>query len=130
MGNAQNIVLRAVSKLGLSCLLLAGLSSCDDLDVKVDIGSILVFESKEAVQCQDAGLSLEESAQGLVDEGIDVISSKCAYINLLDVVTVCGVKTNEIIVHEIPLQSLIDAIEVGFMGTEAIDNDYTVYECS
>ena len=68
--------------------------------------------------------------QRLVDTGIDVIQSNCAYSNLITVISLCGTRTSEILVHKIPVQNVADAEGDGFTNTNEIDNDYSVYECS
>jgi hypothetical protein len=89
-----------------------------------------VFEEKHSILCGPSGLSIEESAQRLVDTGIDVIQSDCAYNNLITVISLCGTRTSEILVHKIPVQNVADAEGDGFANTNDIDNDYNVYECS
>lgn len=96
-------------------------------DAQID--KVVVFESKGSIQCESNGQSREESARKLIEIGIDVIESKCAYDDSMSVTTVCGAGTNEIIVHEIPAQSLIDAEKIGFTSSLEIENDFTVYEC-
>ena len=89
-----------------------------------------VFEEKNSIQCGPSGLSIEESAQRLVDTGIDVIQSDCAYNNLITVISLCGTRTSEILVHKIPVQNVADAEGGDFTNTNEIDNEYSVYECS
>ena len=86
----------------------------------------VVFESKGAVQCESEGMTVSDSAQKLINSGIDVIESHCAYHNLVDVMSVCGASSNEIIIHDIPAQSSVDASELGFYEA----TDYSIYECS
>ncbi|CAA0118180.1 Uncharacterised protein [BD1-7 clade bacterium] len=90
---------------------------------------VSVFASKESIQCESSGLSKEDSANQLIDVGIDVTNSGCAYNNSINVLAVCGTGTSEIIVHNIPEQSLKDAEGLGFISTESIDNEYTVFDC-
>ena len=86
----------------------------------------VVFESKGAVQCAGEGVTVSDSAQKLINSGIDVIESHCACHNLTDVMSVCGAGSNEIIIHNIPAQSSVDALELGFYEA----TDYSIYECS
>jgi len=89
-----------------------------------------VYEQKRSIQCGSPGLGIEQSAQTLITAGIDVIHTDCAYNNLMAVPSVCGAATSEILVHKIPKQNLIDAEAVGFINTDDISNDYSVYDCS
>ena len=58
-----------------------------------------------------------------------MIQSDCAYNNLITVISLCGTRTSEILVHKIPVQNVADAEGDGFVNTNDIDNDYNVYEC-
>jgi len=115
--------------LSLMAFLLA--ASCSTESNKTDVPAYnseitVVFESKGAVQCESEGITVSDSAQKLINSGIDVIESHCAYHNLTDVMSVCGAGSNEIIIHNIPAQSSVDALELGFYEA----TDYSIYECS
>jgi hypothetical protein len=49
-----------------------------------------VYINNGAIQCESSGLSEQETAKQLIDNGIDVILSTCGSQTGLDVPTVCG----------------------------------------
>lgn len=95
-----------------------------------DINTVLVFSSSEARQCEHAGLTDDESAQKLIDVGIDVISSSCGNLTGVAYPSVCGGGTSAIIIHEIPEKSILDSENIGFSSVESIDNNYTEADCN
>jgi hypothetical protein len=66
----------------LSCgvVLLAACSGNDDPSDLARIGNRLVYTSREALQCESDGITPAESAQRLIDAGVDVIESTCGLI--------------------------------------------------
>ena len=77
-------------------------------------GDLLVYESRQAVQCGSRGLTTRQSAQKLVDGGIDVIASHCGAVTGVVYVALCGTETGEILIHEIRGVNLRDAEQLGF----------------
>ena len=102
--------------------LIALLSGC--IEVPSD-NTAYVFESKNSVQCESPGITKTESSQKLIDIGVDVLISECAYDNLIDVMDRCGNPTSEIIVHKIQLENVSDAKSVGFYENP----DFTPFDC-
>ncbi len=98
--------------------------------VTIPEGQELVYGSAGKIQCDlESGLTTSESAQKLIDNGIDVTSSYCGYISDMAVVTVCGAGTLDIILHLIPIQNSQDAQDLGFsLASEMIDG-YELNDC-
>jgi len=87
-----------------------------------------VYTGREAIQCESSGIDPDESAQTLIESGIDVLSTSCGYLPIA-VPAACGYGTVEFIAHEVRLVSLPDAIELGFANTDEIDGDYELVDC-
>ena len=77
-------------------------------------GDLLVYESRQAVQCGSRGLTTGQSAQKLIDGGIDVIASNCGVVTGVAYAAVCGQATGEILIHEIRRVNVPDAEQRGF----------------
>jgi len=77
-------------------------------------GDLLVYESRQAVQCGSRGLTTQQSAQKLVNGGIDVIASSCGVVTGVVYIALCGTETGEILIHEIRGVNLRDAEQRGF----------------
>jgi hypothetical protein len=92
-------------------------------------GTAYVFIAKGSIQCESTGQTRAQSAQPLVDAGIDVVSSRCAYDNSFSTIALCGAGTNEMIIHEIPQASLVDAENLGYASTQTLKGEHTVFTC-
>jgi len=96
-------------------------------------GNVLVYESRQAIQCESAGLTPAQSAQKLVNGGIDVLESNCG-ANALMYVAVCGAGNGDILIHRIRRSNLDDAERLGFNPVEELANPtdglgYTKFDC-
>lgn len=133
LNSAVEKLVISVSLKGIVIFALLFLVSCysDGSRVEVtDHQSAIVYIPKGVIQCEDgSGLTLQSSEQRLVEVGINVISSKCAFNNLIDVMDACGAGTAEIIIHEIPQASLVEARKAGYESTKNIFDEYTVVDC-
>lgn len=100
----------------LAWALAAGLCGCDGEKAPGTIraGDALVYESRQAVQCGSRGLTTSQSAQKLINGGIDVIASNCGVVSGVAYVALCGTETGEILIHEIPAVNIPDAEQRGF----------------
>ena len=85
----------------------------------------LVFESRQSVQCGSRGLTTQQSAQKLVNGGIDVLESNCGVNTNLVFVTVCGAGTGDILIHKIRKVNLPDAERLGFSSVATLQNPTT-----
>ena len=96
------------------------LAACPNESVTVDDTVIetdfLVYEDREARQCESDGISPVASAQVLIDGGLDVIRTTCGFQTGVEYPTVCGAKTADIIVHQIRSVNLPDAEKLGFQN--------------
>lgn len=116
----------------LICLILTGCGGSNDFTEDSD--TVTVFKSTGAVQCEPSGMSAEESAQFLIDNGIDVISSYCGFETNLAVATVCGAGTTDINLHVIRESYLTYAEDIEYFDVLELENDttgsgYEVVEC-
>jgi len=100
----------------LVCAMGAGLLGCDGDKAPgtVRAGDVLVYEGRQAVQCGSRGLTTGQSAQKLIDGGIDVIASNCGVVTGVAYAAVCGQATGEILIHEIRRVNVPDAEQRGF----------------
>jgi len=104
----------------------------DDSITPVDT---LVYVDREVRQCESDGVSLESSAQILINAGIDVLQSTCGIRTGVLYPAVCGGATADILVHEIRSVNLPDAEQLGFqeIGTlidAAAGRGYQLVDCA
>ena len=92
---------------------------------RVSSGDVLVYESRQAIQCTTRGLTTQESAQKLVNGGIDVLESNCGVNTGLAFATVCGNGTGDILIHKIRSSNLADAEQRGFSSVATLSNPTT-----
>lgn len=97
-------------------------------------GDSLVFASRQARQCESDGISVDASAQILIDAGIDVIQSTCGYRTDLAYIAACGGGTGDILIHEIRTINLADAEALGFQDIAVLVDDagdpaYSIINC-
>jgi hypothetical protein len=78
----------------------------------------LVFE-RGAPQCEPV-VSLESSAQKLVDAGVDVLKSSCGSQTGVGFASVCGGLSGDLLVHHIRRVDLADAERLGFQKIEML----------
>ena len=93
----------------------------------------IVYINDGAIQCESDGMSVIETAQVLIDNGIDVIKSQCGYLSGVVVAAQCGLGDININLHTIPIQNLPDAQSLGFESVLTLRRDddigYVVIEC-
>lgn len=102
----------------IACLLV----SCGGDNGSVDIieGNELVYIDNGSIQCETEGVSVDETAELLMSEGIDVVFSYCGYLTGIDVLAQCGVSDLDINLHEINSQELAAAELIGFISVSAL----------
>lgn len=115
----------------LLIIVLISLISCGGSDSS---GFVTVYKSTGAIQCESSGVSFEDSAQVLIENGIDVIESNCGFLTNLSVPTVCGAGTTGINLHQISRTSLQDVENLGYTDVSTLANEttgsgYQVVEC-
>ncbi len=93
----------------------------------------IVYINDGAIQCESGGLSEAETAQQLIDNGIDVSSSMCGYLSGVAVAAQCGLGDVNINLHVINIQNIPDALELGFKPVSSLkrddDSGYVVIQC-
>ena len=96
-------------------------------------GNEIVYINNGAIQCESKGLSETETAQTLINEGIDVLKSQCAHMTGIAVATQCGLGGTNINLHTINTQNLSDAKAVGFLSISDLKNGddpgYKIIDC-
>lgn len=105
----------------------AGLGACGDEQASDDAapGNALVFESRQSVQCGSRGITAQQSAQRLINGGLDVTRSGCGVMTGVAFAAVCGGGTGEILLHEIRTANVDDADRLGFAPVEELRNPAT-----
>lgn len=103
--------------------------------VPVTTDDLLVYSDREVRQCESDGVSLEASAQILIDAGIDVIKSTCGIRTGVEYPAVCGGATGDILVHEIRSVNLSDAEQLDFQEIStlidaAAGTSYELVDCA
>ncbi|TYK64163.1 hypothetical protein [Colwellia echini] len=109
------------------------LISCDD-DSSTSLveDTIDVYISKGDTQCNDDGLSIEETASYLTNSDIKALESQCGIISGLSFTAVCGGGTGNIYIHTIDIDDLDAAENLGFIDASSLiveDSGYAVVEC-
>jgi len=104
-------------------------------EVPVTTDDILVYSDRGVRQCESDGVSLEASAQILIDAGIDVIKSTCGIRTGVEYPAVCGGATGDILVHEIRSVNLSDAEQLDFQEIStlidaAAGTSYELVDCA
>ncbi len=93
----------------------------------------LVYIDDGAIQCESNGLSVEQTAQILIDGGIAVTSSYCGYLSGIAVAAQCGLGDININLHKINIQNISDAKKLGFESVVSLRNGddigYVIIEC-
>lgn len=93
----------------------------------------LVYINDGYIQCEFDGYSADETSQILINNGIDVLASYCGYISGISVGAACGFGANNINLHEINSQNIVDAENLGFAPVSelAMDDDlgYEIIDC-
>ncbi len=87
---------------------------------RLSSGEVLVFESRQAIQCGSRGLTTQQSAQKLVNGGIDVLESNCGVMTGVAYAAVCGIGTGDILIHKIRRVNLADAEQRGFSSVDTL----------
>lgn len=84
----------------------------------------MIYESRNALQCETTGLSPSESAAKLSAEDIDVTETVCGRRTGVAYPAACGMGTGTILIHKIAEADLAVAKNVGFQQvSELVDLD-------
>ena len=108
----------------MCALFVLGLSACGDEDGAGGVapGNTLVFEGSGSVQCGPPGMTPQQSAQTLINGGIDVVESGCGAMTGVAFPTLCGVADGDILLHELRAANLRDAEQLGFSSVSVLRN--------
>ncbi|MCE2594187.1 hypothetical protein K6Y31_05095 [Motilimonas cestriensis] len=88
----------------------------------------LVYISDGFVQCEQPPMTLTTTQSILTNAGIDVISSYCAQITDLAIISMCGAGGTGIHLHEIASQDSNKATEAGFDNVSKLAEQALNYE--
>lgn len=114
-----------ITILGLSLLL----QGCQDGDTS----HAVVYISDGSKQCETQSLAPAQTAQTLINAGIDVTKSECGRITGMSVITACGASTLQINLHTIHEANIPDAEDLGFSSVRALTSQtgvgYEVVDC-
>jgi basic membrane lipoprotein Med (substrate-binding protein (PBP1-ABC) superfamily) len=82
-----------------------------------------IYINNGAIQCESEGMSAQQTAQQLIDNGIDVVMSNCGSLTGVAVPTACGQGDIYINLHVINAQNLPDAQELGFETVSSLKTE-------
>lgn len=120
------MILRISKLLGITLFLIGCNHDADE-------NHVLAYIDDGAVQCESDGLSADQTAQILIDDGIDVMLSHCGYLSGIAVAAQCGLGNTNINLHTINIQNIYDARELGFEPVSSLkhgdDIGYVIIEC-
>ncbi|MDO6524809.1 hypothetical protein Q4519_03835 [Motilimonas sp. 1_MG-2023] len=88
----------------------------------------LVYISDGYVQCETPAMSLDMTRNLLTEVGINVITSHCAHITDLAVISMCGAGGTGIHLHEIASQDNNKATAAGFDNVSKLTEQSLNYE--
>ena len=112
-------------------VVLLALSACEVSKEQED--EALVYIDDSAIQCGFEGYSVTQTAQLLIDNGIDVLNSQCAYISNLLIAAACGLGNNNIHLHSINRRNLVDANVLAYHSVDQLSHDgaqgYEIIDC-
>ncbi len=93
----------------------------------------IIYIETGSVQCQAQGVTHLETAQLLIDNGIEVIESQCADLSGEGVVIQCGLVGPDINVHTVAPENHARSLAMGFKSTSSLkqgdDIGYTIKDC-
>lgn len=94
----------------------------------------MIYESRNALQCETTGISPSESAAKLSAEDIEISETVCGRRTGVAYPAACGMGTGTILIHKIAKVDLAVAKNIGFQEvSELIDLDagtgYEFVEC-
>lgn len=85
---------------------------------------IMVYESRNAQQCETTGITPADSAAKLAAENIEVTETYCGRRTGVAYPAACGMGTGTILLHQIAEADLVTARNIGFQEvSELIDLD-------
>lgn len=83
---------------------------------------VMVYESRNALQCETTGISPSESAAKLSAEDIEVTETVCGRRTGVAYPAACGMGTGTILIHKIAETDLAVAKNIGFQEVSELVN--------
>ncbi|WP_289029197.1 hypothetical protein [uncultured Paraglaciecola sp.] len=107
-------------------------SCSDDLANDSAVKLVTVYINTAETQCNDDGLSLEETSSYLTDANIEFTEPQCGYITGANYPAVCGGGTSNIYIFTIQEPDLLESENLGFAGLSSLDSSlgYETVNCS
>lgn len=114
----------------LSVILMVSCS--DNLANDTAVKLVSIYINTAETQCNDDGLSLEETSSLLTDASIEFTEPNCGYITGVNYPAVCGGGTNNIYIFTIEESDLIETENLGFADLSSLDSSlgYETVNCS
>jgi hypothetical protein len=84
-------------------------------------GTVVYEAGPHLTQCSPPAVTRAQSAAKLTSAGIDVRRSSCGHIEGVVYPAVCGAGTGEILLHDIPDESLAAAEAAGFQSADTLN---------
>jgi hypothetical protein len=123
--------MRKVNFVFLALLFLAACS--DNNSDSPAVTNILVYDGREILRCAASTEDLTDSAQLLVNDGIDVLSSVCGTPTEQPDPNACTPSVPRLLIHEIRAANETDAEEAGFVNTDSLSTNseagFTSIDC-
>jgi outer membrane lipoprotein SlyB len=121
--------MKIYSILILSLVFLAGCSKQDSISERV-----LVYENRNALQCESTGIVPSDSVAKLSAAGVAVSKTHCGHKTGVMYPAACGMGTGSILIHEIAQENLPAARQAGFEAVAELvhveqDISYEIVEC-
>lgn len=95
---------------------------------------VMVYESRNALQCETTGISPSDSAAKLSTANIEIIETHCGQRTGVAYPAACGMGTGTILLHKIAETDLDAAKKIGFQAVSELVNidqgtGYEFIEC-
>ncbi len=95
----------------------------------------MVFESRNALQCETTGISPNDSAAKLSKAGIEAMETQCGQRTGVAYPAACGMGTGTLLIHKIAQTDLEAAKQAGFEAVSELVNldegrGYEFIDCS
>lgn len=85
---------------------------------------VMVYESRNALQCETTGISPSDSSAKLAAQDIEVTETFCGRRTGVAYTAACGMGTGTILIHKIAEVDLVEARNIGFQSvSELVDLD-------
>lgn len=129
VADGKVVIMKICTLIFITMILLSGCANEHSLSERV-----LVFESRQALQCETTGIDPAESAAKLFNAGITVNKTYCGHKTGVAYPAACGMGNGAIVVHEIAEKDVPAAQQAGFQKASELVNKqqgtgYETVEC-